>query len=114
MIKLPIIYAIILMLIAHTLTWIQLNAQFISPWAKNNQWLVALSGIPIAFLFIKATSYVYDYYDELWPSRIIGFSIGTLIFSMLTYLFMKEGINLKTGICLGLSVIIILIQLLWK
>lgn len=91
-----------------------MNTQFMWAWAKSNQWFMALFGVPIAYLFIKGTSYIYDYYGEIWPSRILGFSIGTMVFSILTYLLMKEGINLKTGICLGLSVMIILIQVLWK
>lgn len=91
-----------------------MNTQFMWCWARNNQWFLALFGVPIAYLFIKGTSFIYNYYGAIWPSRILGFSIGTLVFSILTYLLMKEGINLKTGICLGLSVMIILIQVLWK
>jgi len=109
-----LLYGLGLFLCAHMLTWVQMNIQFMWSWARNNQWFLALFGVPVAYLFIKATSFIYDYYGEIWPSRILGFSVGTLVFSVLTYLFMKEGINLKTGICLGLSVIIILIQVLWK
>ena len=50
----------------------------------------------------------------LWPGRILGFSIGTLVFGIFTYLIMNEPISLKTSVLLGLCVLIILIQVLWK
>jgi uncharacterized protein with PQ loop repeat len=56
-----------------------------------------------------------EYYDgQLWPGRFIGFAMGMISFSVLTYLIMDEPLNAKTIICLLLSLIIICVQLFWK
>lgn len=56
-----------------------------------------------------------EYYDgQLWPGRFIGFTMGMISFSVLTYLIMDETLNAKTIICLLLSLIIICVQLFWK
>ena len=64
-----------LFIAAHILTWFQLNGQFLSNWFKENTWAVALFGIPISYLFIYGTRFVYDTFGGLiWPGRFIGFS----------------------------------------
>jgi hypothetical protein len=50
----------------------------------------------------------------LWPVRFIGFGLGIVSFTVMTYFFMNEGMNTKTLVSLGLSLIIVLIQVLWK
>ena len=66
-------------------------------------------------MFIIGTRYIAEHYDgEVWPGRFIGFSIGMLVYAVFTYYFLGEGMNLKTTICLMLSVCIILIQIFWK
>jgi hypothetical protein len=50
----------------------------------------------------------------LWPSRILAFATGIVVFALFTYLFTGEGVTLKTGVCLALAGIIVAIQLLWK
>ena len=54
------------------------------------------------------------YGGEIWPSRLIGFSIGTIIFTVLSHFLFDEAISLKTGLCIALSASILLIQLFWK
>jgi len=105
-----------LYLIAHIGTWFQLNSQFFSKWAKDHWVLITCTfSIPIGLLFVYGTKYMAEGFDGmLWPGRIIGFSIGTFVFGIFTYLIMNEPINLKTSVLLGLSVLIILIQILWK
>jgi multidrug transporter EmrE-like cation transporter len=40
---------------------------------------------------------------ELWPSRLMGFSIGAIVFSYMAHLWFQEPFTLKTLICLGLA-----------
>lgn len=95
--------------------WYQTNGQFISTWMKNNPWLVALIGIPVSYCYIKATEYTALAFDgSLWPSRLIGFAMGILSFSFLTYYYLNEGITLKTGVILILATLILIIQVFWK
>jgi len=77
--------------------------------------LVLLSGIPITWLFMESVKYIFDWSGgQLWPGRLIGFSISMFVFTLMSVCLFGEGINAKTGVCLILSVIILAIQLFWK
>jgi multidrug transporter EmrE-like cation transporter len=76
---------------------------------------VILASIPSGWLFLKSVQYfVTAFNGEIWPSRLIGYGIGVVVFTLMSYYLFKEPLSLKTLICLGLSVAIILIQILWK
>lgn len=76
---------------------------------------MALLGIPISLIFIWATKFAYlGFGESVWPGRLIGFAMGILSFSILTYFHLGEAFTLKTFITLILSVIIVLIQTLWR
>ena len=105
-----------LFLIGQSLIWFQTNGQFVWPWFKRNPIAVAvIGGSVISYIFIKATYLVASYYDgQLWPGRFIGFTLGILSFSILTYLIMGEGLNTKTIISLILAILLICVQIFWK
>jgi hypothetical protein len=108
-------YGIVIGILAHILSFCQLQGQFKIPFLKDNVWAVVALGIPISYLFVYSVKYMVSYYDgEIWPSRLIGFSIGTIIFTVLSHFVFNEVINFKTAICLILSVLILAIQLFWK
>lgn len=111
-----LVYGALLFLLGQSLIWIQTNGQFVWPWFKKNPWPVAIiMGSVISYILIQATSMVVGYFDgQLWPSRFIGFSTGIVCFAALTYLFLGEGINMKTLISLGLAFAIICVQLFMK
>jgi hypothetical protein len=74
-----------------------------------------IGGTIISYVFIYATRLIASYYDGLiWPGRFIGFSMGVIVFSILTYSLMNEGINFKTLISLTLAFLIILVQIFLK
>jgi hypothetical protein len=76
---------------------------------------MTLIGIPVGYLVILASREMVSlYHGETWPNRIIGFSIGVIVFSFMSWLILKEPMTTKTIICLSLSFIILLIQLFWK
>ena len=84
-------------LFVHILTWFQLNGQFFSEWFKNNNFILALFGIPISYLYIYGTKYCYEGFGGLvWPGRFIGFSCGMVIFAVLASTILNEGITTKT------------------
>lgn len=104
-----------LYLLGQILVWYQINGQFISTWIKEHPWAMSLCGIPISYIYIYATYYTVQAFDgDLWPQRLIGFSMGMIAFAYLTYFHLGETINLKTGITLALAVAIVLIQIFWK
>lgn len=102
--------------IAQTLSWVQNNSQFLSQWAKDNPIILAgLMGIPVGVSYIYGTANLVEAFNgKLWPPRLLGFATGIFSFTFLTYIFFKEGINLKTGITLFLASIIVLMQIFWK
>ena len=102
-------------LIAQILTFIQLQGQMKYDFLKNNLWFTAFLGVPISLLFMfSVRNLVTAYNGEMWPSRLIGFGIGVIVFAIMSYYMFKEPITPKTLVCLGLASIILLIQLIWK
>ena len=72
-------------------------------------------GIPVGMCYIYGTTYIVESFNgQLWPSRLLGFATGIFSFTILTYLFMREGINMKTAIILLLATAIVLLQVFWK
>jgi hypothetical protein len=107
-------YAIILYVIGQAMVWFQSNGQFMWPFFKKYPLLIACIGIPISYIFINGTRLSYSGYGVLWPGRMLGFAVGVIIFAILSQIFMGEQINLKTGLCLFLSFLIICIQIFMK
>jgi multidrug transporter EmrE-like cation transporter len=76
---------------------------------------VVLMGIPISYMFMQSVKYfVLAFEGAIWPSRLIGFGIGVIVFTVMSELLFKEPFTTKTGICLFLGVLIILTQIFWK
>lgn len=105
--------SILLFLAAQTLAWLQINGQFVWPWAKNHTMLLSLIGIPISYLLMLASDYAYEGLDgKLWPGRFMAFAIGMFVFTILTSLLLGEGITVKSGVSLFLALVIIVLQLI--
>lgn len=110
-----IVFGVLLFLLAHIVTWFQMNGQFMWGWFKDNTLILAIFGIPISYLYILGTKYTVEHFEGvLWPTRFIGFGVGIVVYAVLVGIFFKEGINLKTFVSLLLSFTLILIQLFWK
>ena len=110
-----ILYGALFFILGQAVVWIQINGQLIWQWAKDWRWPLMLLGVPITWLFMEGTRYLVEGFNgEFWPSRFISFSMGILIFTLFTWLFRGEGINIKTATSLVLAAGIICIQLFWK
>ena len=111
-----LIVGTLLFLLGQSLIWLQTNGQFIWPvWKKFNLLVAFAFGGLISYIVIKATAYTAEYYEgQLWPGRFIASATGLITFTALTYLFMGEGVNLKTGISLVLAVALICVQIFWR
>ena len=109
------IIGIIFGFLAQVGTFFQLQGQMKYQWIKDHYWLTVLLGIPISMLFMYSVkNMVIAFEGQMWPSRLIGFSIGAIVFTLLSWVIFKEPLTLKTGVCLVLAAGILLIQLLWK
>ena len=103
--------------IAQSITWFTSNLQLIYPFFKTWKgiWTMVVASTPATIAYIMATRYLYTAMEgSLWSVRLIGFSMGVFSFTILTYLVMNEGLNMKNSITLMLSVIIVLLQVFWK
>jgi hypothetical protein len=107
---------VIYILIGQILVWFQTNAQFL--WPKSKEYTLPISmvgGVAISYLFIKGVGLITEAAEgQIWPSRILPSSTGIIIFAVMTWLLLGQGISIKTAICLVLSFCIIGIQIFWK
>jgi multidrug transporter EmrE-like cation transporter len=102
-------------LIAQILTFLQLQGNIKYNWYEKHKILLLLFSIPISWLYIQSVRLIVTGFNgQIWPSRIIGFGIGIIVFAIMGYLLFGETINLKTGISLMLAFSILLIQIFMK
>lgn len=102
-------------LVAQIGTYIQLQCGIKFGWYEKYPILILLAGTPLAWLYFESVKrFIVAFEGELWPSRLIGFGVGIIVFSMMSYVIFKEPITLKTMTCIFLAILIILIQVFVK
>lgn len=101
--------------IAQVITFFQLQGNI--KWNLYTKYpiLTLALSVPISWCFIKSVeSFVLAFDGEIWPSRLIGFAIGIIVFALMSMALFKEPINMKTLICLVLACCILGVQIFWK
>ena len=108
--------ATVFLIVAHIVTWVQLNGQFKWEWFKEHEnWVVLIFAVPVAWLFINYQKLGYLAFDgSLWSLRLVGFSIGIIVFFFMTWCISYELPSVKNFICLSLAILIIGIQTFLK
>jgi hypothetical protein len=108
--------AAIYFLIGHIILWFQANAQFFWVWAKDHKMIMAFAlGTPVSYLFMTGVAQVaHATNNDMWATRILPSMVGTIVFMLMTYLVFEQGLNLKNGVCLGLTFVVIFLQVYWK
>jgi hypothetical protein len=110
-----LIISLVIVVIAQSLAYLQLQSQFFWTWAKEHPLLMSITGIPISILLIYFTKYCSLAFDgQVWPGRLIGFAVGAIVFAMLSHFIMNEPFTPKTIVCLCLAGAILGVQILWK
>lgn len=108
-------YGILFGTIGQVLSFLQLQAGIKYGWWEKYPYLILASAVPACWMYIKSVQHlILSFHGELWPSRLIGFGIGVVVFSILSYILFKEAFTAKTIICLFLGFSIIAIQLFWR
>lgn len=101
--------------LGQAITFLQLQAPYRYEWMRNYPTAILMMAVPIAWLFMKSTHYFYIASEgQLWPGRLIGFGIGMIVFSLMSYALFKEPMTMKTIVTLILSVLIVCLQVFWK
>ena len=110
-----IIYGILYGLIAQIGSFMQVQGAIRYGWYQKYFWLVLISSIPLSWLYIKSVEHIILAFDgQLWPSRLIGFGLGIMVFSVMSHYMFKEPFSPKTLVCIGLGLTIIALQIFWK
>ena len=107
-----ILFCVLILFFTQIIIWFQLNAQVKWDWFKDNYLLLSILGMPISYALLYSTKFGWEGFGELWPIRLLGFAVGIISFPFITYLILGEGVTLKTGLSLGLAIIIMLLQLI--
>lgn len=96
-------------------TFMQLQGSYKYGWYEKYQWAVILASVPLGWLYIKSVNYfIKGFGGQIWPSRLLGFSVGIIVFTLMSHYLFKEPLNVKNGICLLLGFSILMIQLFYK
>jgi hypothetical protein len=110
-----IIYGIMYGLVAQVGSFMQLQGAMRYGWYQKYLWLVLLISVPLSWLYIKSVEhFIAAFNGQLWPSRLIGFGLGIIVFSIMSHFLFKEPFSPKTIVCLGLGLTIIALQIFWK
>ncbi len=100
---------------AQILTFIQLQGSVKYNWYYKYPIPLLLSAIPISWLFIKSVeNFIAAYNGEIWSSRFWGFSIGIIVFAIMSKMLFDEPFTAKTFVSITLSFAIICVQMFWK
>ena len=96
-------------------TFMQLQGSYKYGWYQKYQWVVILASVPLGWLYIKSVNYFIEGFGgQIWPSRLLGFSVGIIVFTLMSHYLFREPLNIKNGICLLLGFSILMIQLFVK
>lgn len=110
-----LLYGAIFGTIGQILTFLQLQGNVKYGWYDKYPMIMLGMSIPIAWIYIKSVEYFVSAFNgQLWPSRLIGFGIGIVIFTTMSMILFKESITMKTVVSLILAFSIVGIQLFWK
>jgi hypothetical protein len=112
---LSIFFVLFVYLVSQVFTYYQLQGHLFNKWIKDNPVIMAILSVPIGYYVVMASRTMIDLWDgQTWPNRLIGFSLGVIVFTIMSWFLLKEPLTLKTMVCLFLCLIILLIQFLWK
>jgi hypothetical protein len=110
-----VLIATIVMILGQIGSFMQLQGAIKYGWYEKYMWVILLSSVPISYLYIVAVRmYVEGFGGQIWPSRLIGFALGIMVFTLMSIFLFNEHMTTKTAVCLTLSFLVVLIQLFWK
>jgi len=107
--------AILLLSLVYIIGWYQIHGQFIHEWFRKWQYYLIFISVPTTYVSIKAIKLVNDYFEgKMWPNRILTFTVGIILFTILTSYHFDEKLNLKTLTLISLCGLIVFLQIIWR
>lgn len=96
-------------------TFLQLQGGYKFGWYNDYKWVIILASVPLGWVYIQSVNYfIAGFGGQIWPSRLLGFGVGVIVFTLMSHYLFKEPLDLKNGVCLLLGFTIVLVQLLVK
>ena len=112
---LSIFFVLFVYLVSQVFTYYQLQGHLFNKWIKDNPMIMAILSVPIGYYVVMASRTMINLWDgQTWPNRLIGFSLGVIVFTIMSWILLREPLTVKTSVCLFLCFIILSIQFLWK
>lgn len=106
---------ILLSILGQVLVFFQVQGTVKYQFLQDHKIWVIIMGMPITWIFMMATKHLIGWSDGvLWPTRLIGFSVGIVVFAILSKILFGEAISAKTAVCIGLALLIVAVQIFWK
>ena len=110
-----VLMASLLFILAQGGAWLQHNLQFKYPKLGPEWWGWYVAALPITWLFLKSTQLgVEGFGNSLWANRFLGFSVGIIVYAILTQHFFNQPMTSKVWVQVGLCILIMCIQVFWK
>ena len=110
-----LLIGIIFATLGQIMSFLQMQGNVKYGWYEKYPIILLLTAIPSTWFYVKSVdNFVQAFDGQLWPSRLIGFGIGIIIFVTMSMILFKEPITLKTLVCLILACTILCIQIFWK
>ena len=110
-----LILGLLYALIGQVVIFFQLQGPLKWKWCADYRIELAALGFPVTLLLMASVRHLAIAFNgTIWPSRLLGFAVGMIVFTGLASLVFGEGLTSKTLVCLGLSICIVLVQVLWK
>ena len=110
-----LLIGIIFATLGQIMSFLQMQGNVKYGWYEKYPFILLLTAIPSTWFYVKSVdNFVQAFDGQLWPSRLIGFGIGIIIFVTMSMILFKEPITLKTLVCLILACTILCIQIFWK
>jgi hypothetical protein len=106
---------ILLSILGQVLVFFQVQGTVKYQFLQEHKMWVIIMGMPITWIFMMATKHLVSWSDGvLWPTRLIGFSVGIVVFAILSKILFGETISAKTAVCIALALLIVVVQIFWK
>ena len=110
-----LLIGIIFATLGQIMSFLQMQGNVKYGWYEKYPIILLLTAIPSTWFYVKSVdNFVQAFDGQLWPSRLIGFGIGIVVFVTMSMILFKEPITLKTLVCLILACTILSIQIFWK
>ena len=110
-----LVFGILYGLLGQVGSFMQLQGGIKYGWYPKYLWVSMILAVPLSWFYLLSVQHFVKAFDgEIWPSRLLGFSIGIITFTLMSSFLFKEPLTLKTIVCLLLGFSIVAIQVLWR